>query len=70
MAKGICELGGSRGAGDVWVKPTSPGKNELPEPPGGRVDVGEGRTSVRREGGSFLSLFQMPVPQGNELAPE
>jgi hypothetical protein len=70
MAKGICELGGSLGAGEVCVKPTSAAKNELFEPPGAIVEVGEGKTSVRREGSSFLSLFQIPVPQGNEPAPE
>lgn len=29
--------------------------------------VGDGKTSVRRAGGSFLSLVQMPVPQANVL---
>jgi hypothetical protein len=34
------------------------------------MDVGEGRTSVSLEGGSLrASLFQMPLPQGNELEP-
>lgn len=31
--------------------------------------VGDGKTSVRRAGGSFLSLVQMPVPQANVLGP-
>jgi hypothetical protein len=35
---------------------------------GGAVDVGEGSTSVKRAGGSFLdSLFQMAFPQVNGL---
>lgn len=58
-------MGESLGAGEVCVNPPSP-KNELLEPPGGTVEVGEGRTSVKRDGGSFLSVFQMPVPHGNE----
>ena len=34
------------------------------------MDVGDGKTSVNLEGGSFRgSLFQMPLPQGNELDP-
>ncbi len=33
------------------------------------MDVGEGKTSVSLDGGSFRSLFQMPVPQGNDGAP-
>lgn len=32
--------------------------------PGGTVEVGEGRTSLSLDGGSFLSLFQIPDPQG------
>lgn len=32
----------------------------------GRVEVGEGSTSVNREGGSLRSAFQIPVPQGKE----
>jgi len=70
IANGIWELGGSRDAGEACVKPASAAKNELVEPPGATVEVGEGRTSVKREGGSFLSLFQMPVPQGKDPAPE
>jgi hypothetical protein len=32
--------------------------------------VGDGKTSVNLEGGSFReSLFQMPLPQGKELEP-
>lgn len=69
IAKGICELEGSLGAGEVCVNPPSPAKNELVDPPGGMVEVGEGKTSVRRDGGSFLSGFQIPVPQGNEPPP-
>ena len=33
------------------------------------TDVGDGRTSANREGGSFRSLFQMPVPHVKELGP-
>ena len=60
MAKGICELAWSFEAGDVCDMP-SPGKSGLPGPPGGMADVGEGKTSDSLEGGSFRSLFQMPV---------
>lgn len=38
---------------------------EFPAVLGGSADVGDGNTSLSLEG-SFLSLFQMPVPQGNE----
>lgn len=38
--------------------------------PGGSTEVGEGSTSVSREGGSFLVLSHMPLPQGKELVPE
>ena len=34
----------------------------MPLEPGGTVEVGEGRTSVNRDGGSFLSVFQIPLP--------
>jgi hypothetical protein len=35
------------------------------------MDVGEGRTSVNLDGGSFRdSVFQIPLPQGNEVDPE
>jgi hypothetical protein len=68
MGKGIWALGVSREAGEVWVRPPlSLPKKELPEPPGGTVEVGDGRTSCRREGGSFLSLFQIAELQ--EMAP-
>lgn len=65
MAKGICGLvPDSLGAGDVWPKLDSELKNAPPAAdPVGRVEVGEGSTSVRRDGGSFLSEFQIPVPQ-------
>jgi len=33
--------------------------------PGGMADVGDGNTSLSLEG-SFLSLFQIPVPQGKD----
>lgn len=33
------------------------------------MEEGDGRTSDNLDGGSFLSLFQMPVPQGNEAGP-
>lgn len=67
MAKGICEVvprPWSRGVGEVWRGKFSELKKEaLVAEPGGTADVGDGRTSDRREGGSFLSVFQMPVPQ-------
>ncbi len=34
--------------------------------PGGTVEVGDGKTSVSREGGSFRSEVHMPVPHGKE----
>jgi hypothetical protein len=38
--------------------------------PGACMDVGEGKTSVNLDGGSFLeSLFQMPLLQVNEPEP-
>lgn len=67
MAKGICELLCSR---DGEGKPASVGKNELLAEPGGTVDVGDGRTSCSLDGGSFRSLFQIPVPQGKVVEPE
>lgn len=30
------------------------------------MDVGEGRTSLSREGGSFRSVFQIPVPHAKD----
>ena len=63
MAKGICELVPcSRGVGDVCDSEVSLKKLW----PGGTVDVGDGKTSVSREGGSFRSEVHMPVPQGKE----
>jgi hypothetical protein len=50
-----------------------PGSLKYPFPvePGVCIEVGEGRTSVNRDGGSFRdSLFQIPLPQVNELEPE
>lgn len=36
--------------------------------PGGYSEVGEGKTSVNREGGSFRgSLFHIPLPQGKDV---
>lgn len=62
IAKGICEFdAGSRKTGEVCV---SAPKNELPLPPGGMVEVGEGKTSLSLDGGSLRSVFQIPVPQG------
>jgi hypothetical protein len=34
----------------------------MPLDPGGTVEVGDGRTSVNLDGGSFLSEFQIPLP--------
>lgn len=44
-------------------------KKELPDPPGGMIEVGEGRTSLKRDGGSLRSVFQMAVPQGKLADP-
>ena len=61
MAKGICVLApGSR----VAFAAVS-GKNELVVPPGDKIEVGDGRTSVNLEGASFRSLFHIPVPHEN-----
>lgn len=76
MVNGNCEPApGSRGPGEACDKlPVSGPNMELAEV-GGRAVVGDGRTSLNREG-SFLSLFQMAVPQGKEpgarpiMAPE
>lgn len=67
MAKGICGLEPcSLGVGDVCVSVFSPPKKlALP----GIVEVGEGSTSVNREGGSLRSAFQIPVPQGKDGGP-
>jgi hypothetical protein len=45
--------------------------NALPVDPGEKVEVvGDAKTSVNLEGGSLReSLFQIPLPQGNELDP-
>jgi hypothetical protein len=65
MAKGIWGFAGwSRGAGEVWVRFS--GNNGLF---GVVADVGDGRTSASRDGGSFLSLFQMVVPHGKAEGP-
>ena len=67
MGKGICELGSwSLDPADTCMAALSWPKNELAEPPGGPVEVGEGRTSVSLEGASLRSLFQMPVPHEKE----
>lgn len=48
----------------------SPGpKKEWPPPPGGTVEVGDGRTSLNLVGASFRSAFQNPVPQGKLFGP-
>jgi hypothetical protein len=74
IAKGICELVPcSRGVGEVCEFGFS-----LPKKlwPAGTVEVGDGKTSVSREGGSFRSDVHIPVPQGNDgwcprtIAPE
>lgn len=45
-------------------------KYPLPTEPGAWIEVGEGKTSVNLDGGSFLdSLFQMPLLQVKELEP-
>lgn len=69
MANGICEFGPSRGLGEVCVAAASGPNMELAVAPGGTVDVGDGRTSLSRDGGSLRSVFQMPVPQGKADAP-
>lgn len=67
MAKGICEFDApSREFGEIWFKPESGPKNELLPPPGGMVEVGDGRTSLSLEEASFRSAFQIPVPQAKD----
>jgi hypothetical protein len=45
-------------------------KYPLPLEPDGWMEVGEGSTSVNLDGGSLRdSLFQIPLPHGNELEP-
>jgi len=50
----------------MWFSADSPWYRPLSEPPPGPVDVGDGKTSARREDASFRSLFQMVPPQGKE----
>ncbi len=70
MANGICEFGAwSRVAGEVCPRLPSGPKNEFPAAPGGSVEVGDGSTSASLDAASFLSLFQIPVPQGNVVDP-
>jgi hypothetical protein len=64
MGKGICELvPWSRGVGEVCDMGFSLLKKLWPA---GTVDVGDGNTSVSREGGSFRSEVHIPVPQGKD----
>lgn len=66
IAKGICELvPGSRGVGEVWDIEVSLLKKLWLT---GIVDVGDGNTSVSREGGSFRSEVHIAVPQGKDGA--
>lgn len=66
IANGIWELGpGSRETGDVCISEL---KKEFP-PPGGSVDVGEGKTSLSRAGGSLRSEFQIVPLHGKVDAP-
>jgi hypothetical protein len=70
MANGIGALvAGSRDAvppGDRLLS----GEKKVPFPmPMGRVDVGEGNTSLSLEGTSFRSEFHIPVPQGYAAEP-
>lgn len=68
MAKGNWELPlCSLETGDAWDMVDSGPNMELEVVPGGRTDVGEGKTSLNLEG-SFLSAFQIPVPHGKEPA--
>ncbi len=71
MAKGICELvfGSRPEAVDGCTRPASGPKKEEPPPPGGTVEVGDGKTSVSRDGTSLRS-FHIPVPQEKVDAPE
>lgn len=51
--------------GDAWGMLESGPNIELEFAPGGATDVGDGKTSLSLDG-SFLSLFQIPVPQGKD----
>ena len=71
MGKGIWELAvWSRWPGDIWLAAVSLWCSPLLAPPTGAADVGDGKTSARRDDASFLSLFQMVLLQGKELEPE
>lgn len=50
--------------GEVCIKPSAGPKNELPGPPGGPVEVGDGSTSLNLIGASLRSEFHIPVPHG------
>lgn len=66
MAKGrvVFKDGGSR------VKTLLSLKYPFPVDPGACIEVGEGKTSVSREGGSFReSVFQIPLLHVNEPEP-
>ena len=63
MAKGMVGFGACS-RGKLWLK------YPFSVVPGACMEVGEGKTSVNREGGSFrASLFQIPLLQVNELEP-
>lgn len=51
--------------GDAWGMLESGPNIELEFAPEGATDVGDGKTSLSLDG-SFLSLFQIPVPQGKD----
>lgn len=69
MAKGIWGFDpGSLVTGEAGANVPS-GKNELPALPGAIVDVGEGKTSPRRDDASLRSEFHIPPPQENPDAP-
>ena len=61
MGKGICGLDPCSLLDGGCDNGPSPKKVGLPTT-GGTVDVGDGKTSDNLEGGSFRSVFQMPVP--------
>lgn len=68
MLKGICAFEAwSRGAGDVRDKPVS-GSRVLFDAVEEAPDE-DGKTSDSLEGGSFFSVFHIPVAQGNEPGP-